>query len=332
MSDFGSYPRKTFIYAIIKRFGITDGKLLKYMDSWFAHPFGTCLKELTITTATLAYDSNIRMDYKELSEKVGEPEGLILAVKSPHIPIEKLLDNEYTKARSILNKRKRKKNRSKNAIVKNSRATTGNGIYFQSSVEYVVGPKSKYYNVRISPKGGSIQIQGVNGPVYKNGDKYVKYVLDHIAEKLEVPQYEIENRRNIIINSKTEFISDCSYLKINQLSKYIQQIIEGEESPIHIPYKIVFVTNYEEIESFIMIKFATPIEKNPERKTSVKVFSGKKINILGAACMSTSLKIYRFLDELFDYYKDEITVVKRKSKDKLSTIRSKNYVDWTSLF
>lgn len=270
------------------------------------------------------------MDYVQLSNAVKECKGLILAVKSSAIPLEECLANPYTKAKAILKRKQKKKNKSKNDISHTTRSTYGNGLYFQSSVEYVVGTPEKRYNVRISPKGGSIQIQGLNSPIFENSEYHVDYVLKYISDSLNIIKPTKDNRRIIIINSKTSYLSPDKYIRLNILSRILNDISTGE-SRVTPPFKIIFVTPYTEVESYIMIKFITPIRKKDKyddgRLTSVKIFSGKKINILGAAEISTSLLIYHFLDEIFSTFKDNIILKNEKIKESNST----DSFDWLML-
>lgn len=282
--------------------------LHKYMGSYDAQLYDlimdysidskSCLDLPTITTATMAYDTNIRMDYRELS-KVREAKGLILGVKSPDIPIEELLKNPYTKALKNLKKKTRKTGKS------TVRAAAGNGLFFQSSVEYVTGTPKKQYIVRISPKGGSVQVQGLDHPIYVKSDKYVDYVLNHIARELGTTPFTTSNKRTIIINAKTKYSSSHDYLKIN----VIPTILSDPKVLSLSPYKIAYVTGSDEVESSIMIKFVTPIVRNPNRQTTVKIFTGKKINILGGCHIIHIMRIYKFLDMIFKDYAHMLNMV-----------------------
>ena len=109
------------------------------------------LKSLEITTSTIAYDSDIRMSYQDLSKYIQSDGVRILAVKSTCIPLQKCLDNPYTKAAKIIKKRERNKSKEGANKTKQSRTLSGNTLYFNSSVEFVVRDKPediKYYNIR----------------------------------------------------------------------------------------------------------------------------------------------------------------------------------------
>ena len=55
------------------------------------------LSPMAITTSTIAYDSDMRMSYQDLSKYVKEDGKRILAVKSTCIPLEICMQNKYTK-------------------------------------------------------------------------------------------------------------------------------------------------------------------------------------------------------------------------------------------
>ena len=325
------------LFKGIKKFNFSK-TLILYLFSFLEYPLldnhSEGMTSLTITTATMAYNSTLSIDYKVLSNSIKKCEGLILAIKSSEIALEECLKNEYTKARVMLQKQKKRNKKHASVSHKSRRVGQGNGLYFQSSVEYVVGTKEKQYNVRISPKGGSIQIQGLNSPVYENSEYYVNYVLKYISKNLNIPDIKTFDRRFIIINAKTLFIHKSSHIKLTKLTEITRNIAMGHISNITPPYPIVFATHTHEVESFIMIKFATPInsdsnsntKKNAERMTSVKIFAKKKLNILGAPSIVIILRIYKFLSMLLSTYESSIMVSIPSSKENNDTL-----FKWTDL-
>lgn len=304
------------LYRYLKKFkyNINDIEyLMSFLYCKSLDNISKCLTPLSITTATMAYDSTLTLDYVKLSNDIKECSGLILAIKSSAIPLEECIKNKYTKANTMIMRREKRNKKYENVSHKNKRVGYGNGLYFQSSVEYVVGTEEKHYNVRVSPKGGSIQIQGLNSPVYENSNFYVQYVLDYISNKLNLDKFVIFNQRFIIVNAKTKFIHNDSHMRLTKIAEIIRDIIYGKIN-IRTPYPIMFITNTDEVESFIMIKFATPTDtgkitkKSKDRMTSVKIFAKKKINILGAPNIVIILEIYKFLGLLLHTFVDDIMV------------------------
>ena len=90
------------------------------------------LTPLEITTATIAYNSSIRMSYELLSKYIKSDNKRILAVKSTCIPLEECLANEYTKAAQIIRKRERIKAKLGAGKARLSRTLAGNTLYFNS--------------------------------------------------------------------------------------------------------------------------------------------------------------------------------------------------------
>ena len=291
------------------------------------------VKHLTsteITTATIAYNSNIRMSYELLSKYIKADGEKILAVKSTCIPLEECLQNEYTKAAQII--RKRERNKSKRGAGKGnlSRTLAGNTLYFNSSVEFVLRSPTdpeKYHNIRISPSKGSIQIQGLKPPIFEVAESQIRFILDHITETMCTDEvYEIFNQRVIIINEKTEVIrGEDTFIRIDELSKILSYYIgdDIEKLAIPSPYSIIYVDNQYEAGSYIRVKFLTPIESNPERKTTVKIFSGRKINILGCPNLEAPQQIYEFLDKIIDMYADRLFLEKRTSMVTIADVFSR---------
>ena len=302
------------------------------------------LGPLEITTATIAYNSNIRMSYELLSKYVKSDNDRILAVKSTCIPLEECLKNPYTKATQIIKKRERNKSKQTNGKSKLSRTLAGNTLYFNSSVEFVIrSPHNadKYHNIRISPSKGSIQIQGLKPPIFETAESQIRFILNHISTTMCTDEeYELTNRRVIIINEKTEILkADYIFVRIDELSKILTYYISDNSKDLSLqsPYKIIYVDNQYEVGSYIRIKFLTPIPTNPNRKTTIKIFSGRKINILGSPDLESPQKIYEFLDKLIDMYADRLFIKKKRQIvtvadifDRIEAMKKPEYA-WVSL-
>jgi len=295
------------------------------------------LDELRITTSTIAYDTNLRISYEALSKHVRPDNESILAVKSTCLPLETCLEGgKYTKAAEIIKRRQRHASKRGSLHGRPSRTLTGNQLYFQSAVEFVKRWGERYHNVRISPAQGSIQIQGVKDPIFETAEKQITETLEYIKEQMCInEEYKLFNRRIIIINVKT-IISNTKMvemykrskldvgfnnyksnllIRINKIANIMERLMElqkeEKELPLYIPYKIVYITTSFEAGSYIRIKFVTPIEQNPNRKTTIKIFNGSKINFLGAPSKACPFHIYKFLDRFIQLYSDEIFYYKK---------------------
>lgn len=312
--------------------------IIDYLPNKRLSGYGDILTPLQITTATMAYNSNIKMDYRLMAKYIKKNDTDILAVKSPDIPLEECIKNKYTRAGIISKRRGRIINKHANSMVKQYRRTAGNGLYFNSSFEMVIGKIKeddtiKKYNIRISPSKGSIQIQGLDPPIYTNATKYINRVLSYIKDSLELEEpHQIYNTRLIIVNFKTEVVSEGAnkYIRLMLLSNLIKNIMENKDKHnLHelLPYNIVYNTQSEEIGSYIRLKFATPLPNMVNRKTTVKIFSGRKINILGGAHSIPVIKIYKFLDKLFLVHYQSL-IIYRVVLKKYTTKKG----EWITLF
>lgn len=294
----------------------------------------------TITTATMAYGSDMCVDYSTMARHIKENGKDILVVKNNLDPIEECIKNKWSRAEPILRRRARIANKHPNIISKRTRqhGEGKNGMYFNESMEIVYGDEAKRYNIRLSPIQGSIQVLGLNSPIYVNATKCVDRVLDYIKASLDMEsKYKVSNRRLTIINCKSELVSykDNQFLLLEKLIHIIRKSMSSEESNPYIkemlPYKIVFVTEPEVVGSFLMLKFSTPIPGNPKRKTSVKVFGGRKVNILGASHPIPTIRIFNYLSAMLEVYYHSVLFVK-EIRPKVSKKRNALKKGWTTLF
>lgn len=308
------------------------------------------LEPLQITTSTIAYDSDLYIPYEKLSTDVKADGKEILAVKSTVLELEECINGgEYTRADKIIKKRERNKQKSGNRYTKPARTLAGNQLYFQSSVEFVRRYGGKYHNIRISPEKGSIQIQGVQGEVFKIfeiAESQIMDTLSYINDKMALTEkYTLKNRRIIIINVKSiisrRLIDLNLCIRLDKLSEFINDLMErqkkNEDLPLKVPYTILFVTNPHEAGSYIRVKFVTPIPMNHDRKTTIKIFSSCKINFLGCPTRECPYHIYKFLDKLIQLYHRHIfrdnssTVNISDEIDKYITNSNKNKYAWVLL-
>lgn len=309
---------------------------------------GKHLSEMSITTSTVAYDSDLRISYEDLSKYVKADNKEVLAVKSTCLPLEHCVQGgKYTKAERILKRRERAKKKRGAIYGKPSRTLSGNQLYFQSSVEFVQrhGCDGKYHNIRISPARGSIQIQGVQDPIFQTAEGQIEKTLNYIKNQMCIDkEFTLRKRRIIIINIKCSIsptlMDKYTNIRIDKMSSLIQNLMdlqnEGNELPLEIPYKLIFITNQYEVGSYIRIKFITPIAENLDRKTTIKIFSGCKINFLGCPSLECPIKIYKFLDDFIELYKD-IIFFNKEDKPQINIVNNyisninKNRYSWVLL-
>lgn len=338
------------------------------------------LTKMSITTSTVAYDTNLRIPYEDLSKYVKPDYNKILAVKSTCLPLEQCIQGgKFTKAARILKRRERVKKKRGELYGKPSRTLSGNQLYFQSSVEFVhsfidiwniycvcsfalkrkgvsdfymrsilmdymcfIGVE-RYHNIRISPARGSIQIQGVQNPIFETAERQIHSTLNYIKKNMCIDtEYKLENRRIIIINVKCSvcpnIMKEYTNIRIDKMASLMDNLmklqLEGKELPLNIPYDIIYVTNRYEIGSYIRIKFITPIAENFERKTTIKIFSGCKINFLGCPTLECPINIYKFLNDFIKLYKDILFYKKKENKLDLNSYISninKNKHAWVDM-
>jgi hypothetical protein len=285
------------------------------------------LTNLKYDTATLTEKSRHRIPIVnkdgrllDSSGNIIEPKiGDILAIKSTTIPYEECAANIYTN----FNKITKNKNNAKTRYCR--KKTEGNGLYIYGSVEYVIytGEPSKksmlkkkekiqllsHKNVRLYPATGRAQIPGIK-PNTDNPTDLMNYVLQFVSKDLDCNTLKILDERNNMVNSKLAIIEDettiNAYIDLYALANLFDKIrVENT-----FPFVIIFVTESPMVCSHMFIRFSTPIDNNAKRKTTLKIFSSKKINVFGSPSYDITDKICKALDDIFVEYKD--TIIKQR--------------------
>ena len=307
--------------------------MFEYLEYHTLQPITDVLSYPKITTATAAYDSNISFAYKVMAKWVQPDENRnILAVKNNTDSYESCAKNRYSGAIKIKSRRTKHSMQHPDMPTKSARHSSGNGLYFNSSIELVIGTDVKQYNIRISPSRGSIQVLGLDSPIFDNAQKCINTVLQYIKDSLDLDTLNIVyNRRLTIVNCKTELIAkkENHCIPVDVLTDIFNNIRIGKEKNKEIldilPYEILHSTTVEMVGSFIMIKFHTPIPSNPNRITTSKIFISRKINILGTAHTVTAIKIFNFLNFVFKVYYSSILRVREIGRKKIKKLDN----DWT---
>jgi hypothetical protein len=166
-------------------------------------------------------------------------------------------------------------------------------------------------NVRLYPATGRAQIPGIK-PTTDNPTELLNLVLKFVSGDLESDVlYKIVEEKNNMVNSKLALISDNpnEYIDLYTLS-LIFDTIRHENT---FPFVIIFVTENHMVCSHMFIRVATPIDNNLKRKTTLKIFSSKKINIFGSPSFSITETICLALDKIIVQYYDSIIKVRDTS-------------------
>lgn len=105
-----------------------------------------------------------------------------------------------------------------------------------------------------------------------------------------------------------EYLCDCpdnKHSKTCEYEEYEENVYQGnieiDDTPMPEHPQISDV-KYSGEETRLSIKFSTPIAKKIKKKARVNIFTGGKINILGAFDETVTKQIFHFLQELFDRY------------------------------
>lgn len=259
--------------------------------------------------------------------------GTILAIKYSGISDDsQLASNPYTNIKEITKRTKKKGTRVRSS-----------GPYIAGSVELVIysgtvnnpynphiskrnsGKLYAYKNVRLYPATGRAQIPGIV-PDKDNPTELLNIVLNYVNRDMNIPiehAHTIVREKYNMVNSKLSVINVpiCTFMHLYNLSEIFNDLRERKA----FPFEIVFLTKSHEVCSHMFIALHTPIESNKNRKTTVKIFTSKKINIFGAPSEEITQKI---CDELDKVLMNNITEVVREE----STTCTYTETKYTALF
>lgn len=124
-------------------------------------------------------------------------------------------------------------------------------------------------------------------PVMKNYRFIVKLPVDHIID----------------LSNLLKILTDEQNLLPNQSN--IDEDDPLADRPVH---PAIFMLKYTDQDPKLSIKFHTPINFDPDKKTRVNIFMRGKINILGAFSTETTRDICDYLHWIFETFYDDLIV------------------------
>ena len=126
----------------------------------------------------------------------------------------------------------------------------------------------------------------------KLSDRMNDIPLENIYRKVITAVFLIQKNHFITLNDNTikNLVRYSLQDQLTDLEKYLTKSKDNMLS--HIKYNV-------EIYPGFIIKIKTPSEKNPNKRTTVKIFSGGKINVDGCNNWDEAMFIYYWLNNLF---------------------------------
>jgi TATA-box binding protein (TBP) (component of TFIID and TFIIIB) len=205
--------------------------------------------------------------------------------------------------------RKKQTNRGRKPKVKprNVRKNQGNGKYFNSQITFWVQSlttMSKYYKIKLF-RNGTIEIPGGLEPSMNDIWSAVHVVRDEIADCL-ITDVHIVELYSIMRNYKFITIDTTSRINISMLYNIFIKAHEKKCPGVHNITEIKY--NIERYPGLI-IKFSTPITRNPLKQTTIKMFQSGKVNIDGAISEECAAYYYNWINDFYISHAKEIIYV-----------------------
>lgn len=202
--------------------------------------------------------------------------------------------------------KKKTTNRGRKPKVKkrNVRKNQGNGKYFNSQITFWISSlniSKKYYKVKLF-RNGTTEVPGGLDPSMDDVLSAVHVVADEVKDCL-VEDVHVVELYSIMRNYKFETVD--KEIRIN-IGKLYRIFVNAHKN------KCPSVANITEIKYNIerypglIIKFSTPIERNPDKQTTIKMFQSGKVNIDGAVSEKCALHYYNWINDFYIVHENDI--------------------------
>jgi hypothetical protein len=272
----------------------------KKILSFLKHPVKYIFNELLPSVLTAqGMLSNVRFDERDL----------IFALNATG-PIDKIVCNygevlnpdvpEEIKVKKKTNRGRRPKEKKKN-----KRKNQGSGKYFNSQISFWVCSDvkpGKKYKIKVF-RNGRIEIPGGLEPSMRDAHAAAEVVRCKMEECF-CEDVQLTELYSIMRNYKFETIGDDIRIDIRKLfSIFIEAKKEGGDCK-----NLVIKYNVERYPGLI-VKFPTPIPRDPNKKTSIKMFSSGKVNIDGATSEECALFYYKWINNFYILHEKDIVFV-----------------------
>ena len=199
-------------------------------------------------------------------------------------------------------KRGRKRKVKKRTVRKNQ----GNGKYFNSQLTgWVVSDNpmrpDKYYKVKVF-RNGVTEIPGGLRPDMLDVEGAVQVMAEGLSNCLDA-DVRILELYSIMRNYKFGTLDSGTRINVERLYRIF--IREHEQKSENLVDVTEIKYNIERYPGLI-VKFATPITRNREKQTTIKMFQSGKVNIDGAVSESCALFYYRWINDFYVRHRDEV--------------------------
>lgn len=190
---------------------------------------------------------------------------------------------------------------------RNVRKNQGNGKYFNSQITFWIvsnNISSKYYKIKLF-RNGTIEIPGGLDPSMDDVKDVAQIVADELGNYLAEDVHVVE-LYSIMRNYKFEVADKKIRINIGKLYK----IFINAHNNKHPGVKNITEIKYN-IERYpgLIIKFSTPIARNQNKQTTIKMFHSGKVNIDGAISEQCADYYYDWINNFYIKHENEIVYV-----------------------
>jgi TATA-box binding protein (TBP) (component of TFIID and TFIIIB) len=191
---------------------------------------------------------------------------------------------------------------------KNIRKSQGTGKCFGSQISFWVMSDvstKKLFKIKAF-RNGRLVIPGGLEPSIRD----VRVACEHVRAAMAaifVEDVELVELYSVMRNYKFR-IKDIK-LRVN-LDKVFQILFKIKQENTE---KNLYSIKYN-VERYpgLNIKFSTPIKRNKDKRTTIKMFKSGKVNIDGAISVECANKYYNWMNNLYTIHKDDILYMPRK--------------------
>jgi hypothetical protein len=184
------------------------------------------------------------------------------------------------------------------------RKNQGNGKYFSSQITFWVLSEtipSKYYKIKVF-RTGPVEAPGGLDPSMDDIRSALGVVVEEMSECLGCDVSVLE-LYSIMRNYKFETIDKSIRINVSELYNILVRLHLAKDETARGISEIKY--NIERYPGLI-IKFATPINRNPRKQTTIKMFQSGKVNIDGAISEEGAFHYYCWVNDLYSKYSDSI--------------------------
>jgi hypothetical protein len=245
--------------------------------------------------------SNVKFEEKDLIF-VLNPIGRIKKITCNYGEIRNTDYNEEQPKKKATNRGRKPKIKKRNI-----RKNQGNGKYFNSQITFWIQSLSimtKYYKIKLF-RNGTIEIPGGLEPSMDDVWSAVNVVKSTMSDCL-AEEVNIVELYSIMRNYKFETVDKTIRININKLYNiFINTHAINCKSLSNIAEIKYNIERYPGL----IIKFSTPIERNPLKQTTVKMFQSGKVNIDGAISEECALFYYNWINDFYVKHESEVVYI-----------------------